>query len=272
MNIWNSILFGIIQGLTELLPVSSSAHLAVLGNLFGLSGSGLNYQMFCCFLHFGTILAVLISFWQDIFSMVLEIGTLARPSHSRNLPNARLFIMICLSTAPLFFLIPLSAKVDRLYYSSIFIGASTILTGIMLFVIDRIQGNEKSQTSMTMGDAILIGFCQLVACIPGISRTATVYSSCLVTGLNRETALKYTYLLSLPAAFGVNVLHLVQSADAGMNWKEVPLYLLGMAAAILSGLLAIRVMKNVVKRGKVSGFAYYCCVAGVLFIILTMIF
>lgn len=276
MNILESILFGIIQGFSEILPISSSGHLSILGNLFGVSSQGFNFQMLTVFLHFGTMLSIIVVYYPELFEMVNDIslitGVKGTEEKRRRYPSARLMLMLVITCLPLFILIPFIDYIDTLYYSSYFVGAMMIITGVILFISDRLNIGLKDERNITVLDALIIGFCQLVASIPGVSRVALDITACKAVGLSNEFSLKYAYLLSIPVIFGMNIIHFIKAVELGFIWKEVPLYLIGMIISMITGMLAMRIVRKAAERGNYYRFAYYSWVAGVLFIILTMIF
>lgn len=277
MNIWHAILLGLIQGVAEFLPISSSGHLSIFNNLFGLSVDENGHLFFDVLLHLGTLVSILVVYWKDIVSMFFEVlgfvnlGPAAGARKARY-PAARLFFMIIMATLPLVLILPIKDELESLYYNSIFIGVALILTGCMLYVSDKMTPGKKSSTSMTVLDALIIGLCQCVATIPGLSRSGTTITAGVATGLNREFAVKFAFLMSIPAVFGANLLTLVDALREGIDWSLVPAYLVGMLVAAISGIASIRLLHMVAKRGRFGGFAYYCWVVGVLAIILTMIF
>ncbi len=277
MSVANAILLGLVQGITEFLPVSSSGHLSILNNLFGLTTAENGHVFFDVLLHLGTLIAILVVYWQDVVAMAREtLGALnlgpeagAHPAHR---PGARLFVMIVIATLPLLLVLPIRNLVETLYSNSIFIGVALVLTGCMLYVGDRMLPGKKGVGGMTILDALIIGLCQCAAVIPGISRAGTTITAGIATGLRRDFAVKFSFLMSVPAVLGANLIHLFGALREGVDLSDFPVYLIGMAAAMISGILAIEVLKAVAKRGKFGGFAYYCWVAGALSIILTMIF
>ena len=180
--------------------------------------------------------------------------------------------MIVIATLPLALILPIKDLLEGLYYRNIFIGVALILTGCMLYVSDRMVPGGKTVGGMTMLDALIVGLCQCVAVIPGLSRSGTTITAGIATGLKREFAVKFSFLLSLPAVLGANILSLVDALRDGVDWGYFPAYLIGMAVAMVSGILAIELLKYVARKGKFGGFAYYCWVVGALSIILTMIF
>lgn len=277
MSVWNAIVLGLIQGVAEFLPISSSGHLSVLNNLFDMSTVDNGHVFFDVLLHLGTLAAVCVCYWQDLVDMIREVlgfvnvGPLAGERKQRY-PGARLFLMIVLGTLPLLLMVPIKDMLDGLFYKNVFIGVMLILTGCILYVSDHMIQGKKSERSMTVLDAILIGLCQCVAVIPGLSRSGTTITAGIATGLRRDFAVKFSFLLSIPAVLGANILSLADAVRAGVDLASVPAYLVGMLVAMISGIISISVFKRIFSNGKFGGFAYYCWVAGVLSIILTMIF
>ena len=275
MSIWEAVFLGLVQGIAEFLPISSSGHLSIVNNLFKISEEG--HMFFDVLLHLGTLASILIVYWQDIKEMFYEVisfvnlGPLARQPRE-HYPQARTFIMIVMATLPLFLILPINDMIETLYYNNVFIGVAIILTGCMLYVSDRMKAGKKTERSMTILDAIIIGLCQCVATIPGLSRSGTTITAGIATGLRRDFAVKFSFLMSIPAVLGANILSLVDAFREGINWTSVPAYLVGMVVAMLSGIAAINLLRYISNKGKFGGFAYYCWVMGVLSIILYMIF
>lgn len=275
MSIWEAVLLGLVQGIAEFLPISSSGHLSIVNNLFKISEEG--HMFFDVLLHLGTLASIFIVYWQDLKEMFYEVisfanlGPLAGQPRERY-PQARTFIMIVMATLPLFLILPINDMIETLYYNNVFIGVAIILTGCMLYVSDRMKPGKKTERSMTILDAAIIGLCQCVATIPGLSRSGTTITAGIATGLRRDFAVKFSFLLSIPAVLGANILSLADAFREGINWASVPAYLVGMVAAMLSGIAAINLLKYISNKGKFGGFAYYCWVMGVLSIILYMIF
>ena len=261
MTFWEAVLFGFIQGVTEIFPVSSSAHLSILGNLFGVSNGSFNFRMMTVFMHFGSLFAILFVFWNefseiinDLFIMISAAGGQAKGK--RHYPHVRLLLMLIFSCLPLLLLIPFIDYIEMLYSGSIFIGVMLILTGLILFVGDRMNLGIKDERNMSLTDALLIGIAQLAAAIPGISRIACSMTACKACGLSKEFSLKYAYLLSVFVIFGMNIIHLVTAAQYGFSWAELPLCLVGMAVSGLVGVFAMRIVRNAAENGRFHNFAY----------------
>ncbi len=277
MSIGNAVVLGLVQGIAEFLPISSSGHLALLNNLFHMSSTEDGHLLFDVLLHLGTLISICVVYWSDIIEMAQEvlglvnIGPLAGQQKERY-PAARLFLMIVFATLPLFLILPINDLLEGLYYKNVYIGVMLILTGCLLYVSDRLMPGRKNEKSMTILDALIIGLCQCVATIPGLSRSGTTITAGIATGLSREFAVKFSFLMSLPAVLGANILAIADAAKEQIDWASIPAYLVGMAVAMLVGIAAISILKYISRKGKFGGFAYYCWVVGVLSIILTMIF
>ena len=279
MTISSAIILGIVQGVAEFLPISSSGHLAVLQNLFDLS-AGEDHLFFDVLLHLGTLISICVCYWGDIVAMVREVFIVLRGGRRADgtpvqghLGAARLFLMIVVGTLPLFLVLPINDKIEELYYITPFIGAALLLTGCMLFVSDKMAPGTRTERNMRFRDALTIGLCQCVATIPGLSRSGATITAGIATGLDRTFAMKYSFLLSLPAVLGANLLSFIKAiGEESIEASLIPAYLLGMLAAMLSGIAAISLMKLIAKKSKFGWFAYYCWGAGVLTIILSLIF
>ena len=277
MSLLNAMILGLIQGIAEFLPISSSGHLSILNNLFHMTTTENGHMFFDVLLHLGTLFSVCVVYWQDIVQMFYEVlgflhaGPLAGERRA-HYPAARLFLMIVLGTLPLFLILPINDMMEGLYYKSVFIGVMLVLTGCILYISDKMQQGKKTEKNMSMLDAIIIGLCQAAATIPGLSRSGTTITAGLATGLRRDFAVKYSFLLSLPAVLGANILAFAKAIRTGVDWSCLPAYLVGTVVAILSGIASISLLKHIASKGKFGGFAYYCWVVGVLSIILTIIF
>ena len=279
MTISSAILLGIVQGVAEFLPISSSGHLAILQNLFALS-AGEEHMFFDVLLHLGTLISICVCYWGDIVAMVREVFIVLRGGRKADgtpvtqpLGAARLFLMIVVGTLPLFLVLPINDSVEQLYYITPFIGAALLLTGCMLFVSDRMTPGKKTERNMRFRDALIIGLCQCVATIPGLSRSGATITAGIATGLDRKFAMKYSFLLSLPAVLGANLLSLIKAlTEESVDTSLIPAYLIGMLFAMLSGIAAILLMKLIARKSKFGWFAYYCWGAGALTIILSLIF
>lgn len=276
MTFLSSFLLGLVQGIAEFLPISSSGHLAIAQNLLGMSDAGTVPEFFDVLLHLGTLVAVFVAYWADIKDMVLEFfrgaGDLIHHSTPNPVPPARrLILLIILGTLPLFVVLPVKDAVQGLSNSMAFIGAALIVTGVLLFVSDRVKKGRKNERTATWLDVLIVGIGQAIATMPGISRSGmTITTGCFV-GFERKFAVRFSFLLSIPAVLGANILSLADAAKTGINWAEVPVYLVGVVTAAVVGYLCIRLLRFIAERGKFGAFAYYCWAVGVLTLVLNVI-
>jgi undecaprenyl-diphosphatase len=234
------------------------------------------HMFFDVLLHFGTLISICIVYWEDIVSMFRELAAYSHRGRAddgqTHYPAARLFLMIVLGTLPLFLVLPVNDYVEQLYYHTAFIGIALIITGGILYAADHMAQGRKTEGGMRVKDALIIGLCQAVATIPGISRSGSTIAAGMATGLRRDFAVKYSFLLSLPAVLGANILSLIKAIKAGIDASLIPAYLIGMAVAMVSGVFAIGLVKAIVNKGKFGYFSYYCWTVGLLAIVLSFIF
>ena len=273
MTYLTAFLLGLIQGVAEFLPISSSGHLAIAQNLLGMQEAGSVPEFFDVLLHLGTLIAVFAAYWKDICEMVVElfrgIGDLAHRSTPSPVPPARrLILLIVVGTLPLFAVLPIRKAVQGLSDNMVFVGAALIVTGILLFLCDRVRKGRKTERSATWLDALLVGVGQAVATLPGVSRSGmTITAGCFV-GYERRFAVRFSFLLSIPAVLGANILSIGDAVQAGINGAEVPMYLVGVVTAAVTGYLCIRLLKYVADKGRFGAFAYYCWAVGILTLVL----
>ena len=274
MMVFTSFLLGLIQGVAEFLPISSSGHLAIAQNLLNLQAE--IPAFFDVLLHLGTLLAVFVAYWQDIKDMVVEffcgIGDLVHHSTPTPVPPARrLILLIILGTLPLFAVLPIKDKVQGLSDNMIFIGAALIVTGFLLFASDMIRKGRKTERNATWLDVLIVGAGQAIATMPGISRSGMTISAGCFTGFERRFAVRFSFLLSIPAVLGANILSLKDAFEAGIVWSEVPVYLVGVVTAAVVGYLCIRLLRMIADKGRFGAFAYYCWAVGLLTLVLNII-
>lgn len=277
MDIWSAIFLGIVQGLAEFLPISSSGHLSVLQNLFHMNSLEEGHLFFDVLLHLGTLVSIFICYWSDIKAIVREVFIVLRGGRtvtgeriSGPLPAARLFLMLVIATLPLVLIVPINGLIEELYYQSWFIGVAFMLTGCLLFVSDKMTPGHKTEKNMRIRDALIIGCCQCVATIPGLSRSGTTITAGIAMGLDRGFAMRFSFLLSIPAVLGANVLSIVDAIREGFDASLLPIYLVGMLAAVISGIGAILLMKLISRKSKFGFFTYYCWAAGIITLVLSL--
>ena len=262
-----AILMGIIQGVAEFLPISSSGHLALFQQFFGMENVEEKYMMFTVMLHFGTLISVLVVYWKEVVEMIREfflgIAALAGKDTGTPPPPARRMVMlIIIATLPLFVMVLLQDAVNALFASSIMVSIALLATGCILFFSDRLAHGRKTAKNATITDALIVGCGQALAVIPGLSRSGTTISVGILRGFDRAFAVRFSFLMSLPAIVGANILELKDAAESGFVTSELPMYLVGVAVAAVVGYFAIRLVKSLSDKGKFGKFAYYCWAVG----------
>jgi len=278
MTVLMSIFLGIIQGITEFIPVSSSGHLAILQNLLRMDYGEDAHLFFEVLLHLGTLAAIFVVYRKDIQSMISEgLEFLHRRNDSEPgepvilKPNGRTLLFIFIGTLPMFVAVFFAGRVGRLFYYPGFIGFALLITGGLLYVSDRmIKTGKKTGKTMSIGDALIIGLAQAVAIIPGLSRSGTTIAVGLARGLSRPFAVRYSLLLSIPAILGATVVTLYQALREGAYFFLFPIYLPGAAFAAVVGYFSINVLRRVVIKNGAAKFAYYCWGIGLLTMILSI--
>ena len=276
MSLLTSILLGLIQGVAEFLPISSSGHLAIAENLLHMSGASEIPGFFDVLLHLGTLVAVFVAYWEEIRDMIVEFFQgaryLARHTTPTPVPPARrMILLIIVGTLPLFAVLPVKDWVEGLSSNMYFVGGALVVTGFLLFASDRVKKGRKTEKNATLVDVLLVGVAQAIATCPGISRSGTTITAGCFVGFDRKFAVRYSFLMSIPAILGANILSIKDAVDAGIIWADVPVYLVGVAVAAVVGYLCIRLLKMVAEKGKFGFFAYYCWAAGALTLVLQLV-
>lgn len=275
MNVFQAILMGIIQGLCEFLPVSSSGHLAIAQNLLHIeTDTGL---LFDVLLHLGTLIAIFVVFWKDILKLVVEFFGIITDFFRRfrdpdvivlSSAYRRFVILIIISTIPTGILGYAGRHFVEYASTTLLLpGIGLIITSILLFVCDRIGDGRKGIKKITYLNAFEIGMAQGVATMPGISRSGATIAACLMLGVKKETAVKYSFIMSIPAVMGAAVLELGEISFTSVPVGTMISYIVGMVVAAVVGYFAIRFMIGVVRRKKYIYFSIYCLVVGLIAII-----
>jgi undecaprenyl-diphosphatase len=264
-----------VQGLTEFLPVSSSGHLSILQAVFAAFGAELpdlnELLLFDVLLHLGTLIAVFFAFRKDIIQLVktfFGLFSAQKRNDEAGRPARRLLLLILIATLPILAVAPFSDTVEALKENLTFIGAALLLTALLLFLADRIKPSKKTERTARLSDAAAVGLMQAVAVIPGLSRSGSTIWAGMARGFSREFAVKFTFLMSIPAILGATLLHAVKAVRDGIGLDDLIVYIPGMVAAAVSGYFAIMLLRRMVAKGKFGVFSIYCAAAGVLAIVL----
>ena len=274
MTLFESIILGLVQGLAEFLPISSSGHLAALQYIFGIDGS--NVLTFTVMLHFGTLVAIFVVYWKDIVDLVKELfatikdictgqGVQVNKNDTRKLG----FMIITASVPTAIIGLLLNDFFESLYARMTVIGVCLIITGCGLFFAERYGGGKRTIKDMNFRNAFFIGLCQSVAIMPGISRSGATMIGGLACKFDRAFAVRYAFLISIPSVLGAFLLEVpdaVKSVSDGTG-MSLGVMLAGIAVAAVSGYAAIKVMIKAVTNKKLMYFSVYTWIAGAALII-----
>ena len=277
MSLLSSILLGLIQGLAEFLPISSSGHLAIAEHFLGQAGVPATPDFFDVLLHLGTLVAVFVAYWKDIREMIIElidgVRDLARGTTPTPIPPARrMILLIIVATLPLFAVLPIKDWIEGLSSNIYFVAGALIVTGFLLFASDRVKKGRKTEKSATLVDVLLVGVAQAIATCPGISRSGTTITAGCFAGFDRKFAVRFSFLMSIPAILGANILTLKDAiTENSIIVSEIPVYLVGVVVAAVVGYACIRLLKMIADKGKFGWFAYYCWAAGLIVLALALV-
>jgi len=269
MSIIESIILGVVQGLTEFLPVSSSGHLVLTEELLGLSTHNIRFVIV---VHLGSLLAVLAVFRE-------EVGRIIRGAYKGRVryrkgkwrfpdPNTRMAWLLLLATIPAglvgFFF---GDRIESVFFQPFWVGIFLAVTGLILFCVRFVKPDNGSPNWWR---ALIIGVAQAVAILPGMSRSGATISAGIYSGVERSRAAEFSFLLSIPIILGAGVLEFGKMVETVPPPAEIVTLLLGAAASAISGYLAIRFLLNVIKKGRLYYFAYYCWLVALIVIIFSI--
>jgi undecaprenyl-diphosphatase len=264
MNLIESIILGIVQGLTEFLPVSSSGHLVIVENILGLKIESLSFEVF---VHFGTLLSVIVIYYQDIISMLKSFFTgLIKPVSSfRKDFYFRLSILVLIGTIPAALAgVFLEDFFKSIFHNTTLVGVMLLITGLILWSTRYIEIHNQE---INLKNAIIIGIAQMFAIFPGISRSGITISSGLFSKMSRKEAARFSFLLAIPAITGsmlFTVFDLISQQSVGLG---LGILITGLITSFIVGLLAIKFLLKVLESGKFSLFAPYCIMVAILVLI-----
>ena len=284
MSLLQAILMGIIQGATEFLPVSSSGHLAIFKNIFGVkTDTGI---LFDILLHFGTLVAIFIVYWADIKKLVIE-GLKIVGDCCVNLVNFiknegqiypyrkivctayRKFVMLILvsTLTTTVIAVPFDKAIGHAGDTLLIPGICLCITSVILYFADRLPAGKKSVAKATYRNAIFVGLAQAVATLPGISRSGSTITAGMACGYTRKFTVKYSFIMSIPAVLGAVILEIPDLFKASISGADVVNYIVGMIVAGIVGYICIKFMLYTVKKKNFKGFSIYCMIAGIVSVI-----
>ena len=271
MSYFEAIILGLVQGLAEFLPISSSGHLALLQQWFGIQED--KVLLFAVLLQVGTLISVFIVYWRDIAELIVELFlTIKDLCTGKGLrlqerPVRKLGIMIIVATIPTGIIgILFNDLFDSLYNSIIPIGIGLIITGFLLVMAERMGASNRGIEQMNFRNALFIGTVQGIAICPGISRSGSTLFGSLICNLDRKFAVKFVFLISIPSILGSAVMEAPAALESGFDMAQLGPVLVGMIVAAVSGLIAIKTMIKIVSDKKLNYFSYYVWALGLIVI------
>jgi len=272
LTYFEAVLLGLVQGLAEFLPVSSSGHLALIQHFFGISGDSV--LLFTVMLHLGTLISVFIIYWKDIARLLYElgrcIGDICRGRGPRININEtrRLGFMIIVATIPTAIIGLLFNKTFEAFYTNMLVvGIGLLITGTILYIAEKFGRSEKQIKDMKFRDAVIVGIMQGIAITPGISRSGSCLFGGLMTNLDRKLAVRFAFLISIPSILGSFIFELKDAAGSVIPAGAGGPVAVGMIVSLLSGLFAIKAMITIVTRKSLKGFSYYTWVLGAFVVV-----
>jgi undecaprenyl-diphosphatase len=276
LTLFEGIILGLVQGFAEFLPISSSGHLAILQHFFGIDGEKI--LSFAVMLHFGTLLSLFAVYYKDIWDLILELlSTFKDVFAGKGLrinanETRRLGFMIIVATIPTAIIgLLFNDLFSGLYNSLSSIGICLLITGTVLWFIEKKEPKGKNVSNMKFMDAVLIGLFQSIAIAPGISRSGATIAGSLFSGLNRALAIKFAFLISIPSILGAVILEAPNAFAEGMDTQFVVPIIAGVIVAAVAGFIAIKTMIRVVSNKKLYIFSFYTWTVGALVLLYTFI-
>lgn len=267
MSLWFALLLGLVQGVAEFLPVSSSGHLALLQHFFRSELPGESALLFDVLLHLGTLGAVLAAYRRELGAMLRALPP--RPGAGEG-GEGRLLGLLCLGSLPLVPAVLLKGRIEGLFAKPLFIGCALLFTGCLLYLSGRVLPGGETEKTAKASRALGVGCAQALALLPGVSRSGSTIAAGLFLGFRRDFAVRFSFLLSVPAVLGAGALELRELARTGFDPSLLPPCALGASAAAVSGFFAIRLVQRLTEGGRSGLFAWYCWGAGALAILLTI--
>ena len=283
MEILKSLFMGVLQGATEFLPVSSSGHLAIFKHVFHMQlDSGIFFDVL---LHFGTLISLIIVFREDIAGMIREFIQIVKTVFANilvfirrrkgdtrytyfkvvNSSYRKLVLMVILSTIPTGIIGAVGSDlVEKASGHLWIVGIFLLLTSALLFTADRCQKGTIRVKNATYSSAFILGIAQGAATMPGLSRSGTTITVGMLLGYNKKLAVKYSFIMSIPAVLGAIVFELKDIGTEKLVSANVPGYLLGTVVAAAVGFLCLKLMLRLIKSKKYTGFSIYCLIMGML--------
>lgn len=269
MTLFQSIILGLVQGAAEFLPISSSGHLVLTQKLLGLNVAEHSYVSFDVLLHIGTLISVVVIFWKDIlglfvalFKMIGDLFTKGKLNINKS-EYRKLVVMLFLASIPLVVGAFFESSIEHLFSSTIFVACALLLTSVILYLTDVVKQGKKTLTNSKLIDGLYVGLAQLVAIIPGLSRSGSTIFAGVLSGMTRQFAVKFSFLLSGIAIIGATILQFSE-ITGGMIAANIGISAAGVAVAAIVGILSIKFLTRLASGRGYRVFAYYCVLVSIL--------
>ncbi|WP_152657293.1 undecaprenyl-diphosphate phosphatase [Oceanobacillus sp. CFH 90083] len=266
-NLWTLIqyfILGIVQGVTEPIPVSSSGHLIIVRELFNIEARGLSFEIF---VNFASLLAVMLIYRKDIVRLIVNTWKFLFKGDKTVKSDFMFVVYLVIATIPVGVIGVLFGDVlgEALSGTNV-VGITLLITALSLWIIRNLRG-RKQDGDLSAKDAVIVGLVQSVAVTPGISRSGATIVASMLVGMKKETALRFSFLLYIPVSLGTAILEIPEIArDPAMSQLWAP-YLVAFITAFIASYFALKWFMNVMRHGKLEYFAYYCVVVGILVLI-----
>lgn len=266
LNVLKYILLGLVQGIAEVLPISSSGHLTIVNELLKISDDSTALNVL---LHMGSLIAVIIFLWKDLIRIIQNFFKFILKKETRNetKPDFMICIYLVLTTLVLV-VFTIVIKMIGFEYSKLwFVGLCLIINAIMIFTLGTFNG-KKSLKEMNLKDSIIIGLFQCAGSFAGISRSGSCLCGCKVRNIEKKDAAKFAFLLFIPATLGAFVLELKDISSLAMSTQYLPLYLISFLVAMVTTYFSFSFLKKIIEKGSIRPFSYYCATLGLIVFIL----
>lgn len=270
MNIFEAIFLGLIQGITEFLPISSTGHATLAGKLLGVISETepARWTSFIAVVQLGTLIAVLVYFWGDIIGIIqsfLKENLYQKKKYSEQTINSKLGWLIIIGTIPVVIVgLLFKHQIEGVFTKNLYVIASSLIVlAILLGIAEKIATFKKGMKDVGIPEAIVIGIAQAFALIPGSSRSGTTLTGGLFMGINRETAARFSFLLSIPAVLASGLLELKEAIEAGLNHQDIINYAVATLVAGISGYYAIDFLLRYLRKNSTFVFIYYRIILGI---------
>lgn len=263
------IFLGFVQGFTEPIPISSSGHVIIIRDLFNISTTGLSFEII---VNFGSLIAIIVVYRKDLITLIKE-SCLYLIRREQNYFNSFKLSLLLLLTTMITGILGLTIEnfISDELTKPIYIGVCLLITAFFVWLIRNLDG-EKAEQDITIKDAIIIGLAQTLALIPGISRSGATIVTALLLGLKRETALRFSFLLFIPVTVGINILSYDDILNDPLFATNFIPYLLAFITATITTYFALKWFINVMIKGRLIIFTYYCLIVGTAVIVYQLLF